>query len=868
MKNPGMAFSYPLLAVLSVIAGLQELAAATPDLMVVPQPRRIEWRTGSFRVEDHTHILLSQRATAEERFAVAEMRMFLRERIDLKLHIEGMPESATVSPGILIGNPERDPAVANRMADLGLSISAPMVDEGYVLGVDSDGIVIGARTSEGILYGTMTLRQMLAAHAENGILPGVSIHDWPEFQIRGTQDCISYGQVSTMENFKDIIRFLAEYKMNTMFLYIEDMFQFEAYPTIGAGRGALTREQVDELEAYAAPFNVEIIPDFEMLGNQPTLLQLVDEVRPLAEFPGAHTFAINEKTYEFLDNCVRELAAAFDSKYFHAGLDESWDLGYGKTEELMNRVGTSTVHVDHYLRLNEIIRKYGKTMIMYSDYLLKYPESMERLPRDIIQMDWQHGLDPARIESMQSFLDAGFTQITSSAIRNSNWIMPRFDRGAIAKSDRVINGSLRYKEKGGTVLGSMVASWGNDGCKNLRELNYYAYGYFSELTWSPEQRDVSVFGKRYFTQRNGPGTAHLLQAVYAMLERWPEPWDYAMRDIYRHPFLPRSKGIVPSWQKLHWLEKDSRASLGLLDELELVVQYRKGDLDYLRFAAHSHWHYARSQQLVQALQKFQADQESPEALRKAQAEFLEESRAIRIELVRLRDEFSRLWLRTNIPAGLQYAIDEYDMLIKTWADTEQRLQAGQFAFEPMTPARFIYHPDGYTKKAKVQHSWFRMTFEKPDEVRRAHLQLQGDTHIVIYVNGRRIGEQFIRRGLPAPVNPRLLELYDIAPYLQSGTNVIAVEAHNYGTRNSSLEPGGPLRCGGFIMYGEIVDGNGQLQRLVSDESWLVSDRNPDGWNELAFQARGWMNAHSDTDPTVLVTYPDFVHNIKGYSARR
>ncbi len=867
MKKNRMAFSYPLLAVLSVIAGLQEVVAATPDLMVVPQPRRIEWRTGSFRLDDQRPILVSQQGTAEERFAVAEMQMFLRERIDLNLRIQGMPESGTVSPGILIGNPERDPVVANRMTDLGLSISEPMVDEGYVLAVDSDGIVIGARTSAGILYGTMTLRQMLAGRVEDGMLPGVAIHDWPEFQIRAIQDCISYGQVSTMENFKDIIRFLAEYKMNTLFLYIEDLYRLEAYPTIGVGRGALTREQVDELEAYAGPFNVEIIPDFEMLGNQPALLQLVDEVRPLAEFPGAHTFAITEETYEFLEHCVREMAAAFDSQYFHAGLDESWDLGYGKTEELINRVGTSTVHVDHYLRLNEIFRKYGKTMIMYSDYLLKYPESMGRLSRSIIQMDWQHGLDPARIESMQGFLDAGFTHITSSALRDYHYFFPRFDEG-MDKSVRVVDGSLRYKELGGRVLGSMIASWGDNGSKNFKENNYYGYAYFGELLWSPERQDVSEFGKRFFLQRYGPGTAPYLQAIYAMLERWPEQWDRSLRDTFRHPFLPRNKGYVPTWEEFHHVEKDAQAVLGLLEELDPKVRCRKGDLGFLRFAAHSHVHYVRSQRLVQALQKTGTFQESPEAVRRVQAQYLEESRALRQDLIRLRDEFKSLWLRTNIPAGLQYAVDEYDMLIKTWADTEQRLQAGQFAFEPMTPARFIYHPDGYTKKAKVQHSWFRMTFEKPDEVRRAHLQLQGDTHIVIFVNGRRIGEQFMRRGLPAPVNPRLLQLYDIAPYLQSGTNVIAVEAHNYGTRNSSLEPGGPLRCGGFIMYGEIVDGNGQLQQLVSDDSWHVSDRNPDGWNEPAFQARGWMNAHSDTNPTVLVTYPDFAHNIKGYSVRR
>src|SRR5690606_22085832 len=139
--------------------------------------------------------------------------------------------------------------------------------------------------------------------------PGIRTHDWPAMKLRGVHDEFSYGQVSTMQNFKDMIRFLAEFKMNTLIYYYEDTIVFKTYSTIGVGRGALTREQIDELEAYAKPYGVEIFPVFEMLGNQGALLML-DEVRPLAEFPGAHSFAINDQVYEFLENCFNELADA------------------------------------------------------------------------------------------------------------------------------------------------------------------------------------------------------------------------------------------------------------------------------------------------------------------------------------------------------------------------------------------------------------------------------------------------------------------------------------------------------------------------------------------------------------------------------
>src|SRR5260221_9759346 len=108
-----------------------------------------------------------------------------------------------------------------------------------------------------------------------------------------------------------MIRFLADFKMNTLISYFEDTFRFARYPTIGEGRGALTREQIDELESFAQPLGVEIIPVFEMLGNQGTLLML-DEVRPFAEFPGAHSFAVNDEAFGFLAGCFKEIAATFD----------------------------------------------------------------------------------------------------------------------------------------------------------------------------------------------------------------------------------------------------------------------------------------------------------------------------------------------------------------------------------------------------------------------------------------------------------------------------------------------------------------------------------------------------------------------------
>ena len=62
----------------------------------------------------------------------------------------------------------------------------------------------------------------------------------------------------------------------------------------------------------------------------------------------------------------------------------------------------------------------------------------------------------------------------------------------------------------------------------------------------------------------------------------------------------------------------------------------------------------------------------------ARARLLAEIDAVRSETVRLRETFRDLWLRTNRPANLHYAIDDYNRLVRVWDDAYDRAAAGGF----------------------------------------------------------------------------------------------------------------------------------------------------------------------------------------------
>jgi hypothetical protein len=845
------------------VAGLAVVvscSAAEPELGIVPKPRRVAIRNGEFRIGPYTKIVVPAK-DSDARRAAENLASSLETILRGKPAIVGEEKEPRIFERIVIGRPASDKLTASLMERYGLKLTPEMGPEGYVLGVGEEGIVIGASDGPGLLYGTMSLLHMTRRHETDRRLPAVAIHDWPRLKMRGVQDEFSYGQVSTMDNFKSIIRFLAEHKMNTLFYYFEDTFRFKKYPTIGEGRGAMTAEQARELQAYAKPFNVRIIPIFEMLGNQGALLML-DEVRPFAEYPGSQSFSVDDRAFGFLSDCFQELADVFESPYFHVGFDESWDLGFGKSEERVAREGRGAVHASHYRRVHELVKSRGKKMIMYADIILERPEILEMIPKDIILMDW-HYEPREHYPSVPVLAKHGFPLMVLPGMNNWDRIFPTLSAAMINIRNFTLDG-VRHD-----ALGSFTSTWGDNGSKNFRELLYYGYAYGAEVSWNPDATDVGDFSERFCTQLYGPGTATKLQAVYALLEKWP--WWFPLLDYFRHPFLPRKDDRPHTEQEMYRVAEDARVALGLIDELRPLMKRRAGDLDYLQYCARMHRNYIAAQRLVRDLNAYEKPGRSTDVLAADRAGFEARIKAVRDEIAAIRDTYRELWLRTNIPANLNYPIEAYDRLIKVWDDASVRVSKGGFAFDPRPPSQWIYHPAGFTEGRAIRHAFFRRTIEiGGSPPRRAGIQLYGDTHIKIFVNGQPVGEQFARQNLSAPVNPQLVKIYDIRPILKPGRNVIAIEARNYGTEKANLEPGGPARCAGFHLYGEIVDGegDGRVRTILSDGQWMVSDRESDGWREAGFDDSAWPDARADAKPTVWVTYPDFAKGVTGFWDRR
>ena len=347
-------------------------------------------------------------------------------------------------------------------------------------------------------------------------------------------------------------------------------------------------------------------------------------------------------------------------------------------------------------------------------------------------MDWQY--EPAdHYPTVDVLGSKGFPILVLPGMSNWDRIFPDMSKAMI----NIRNFTLDcYRQP--HPLGSITSTWGDNGSKNLRELLYYGYAYGAEVSWSPDSTDVSSFSDRFFTLWNGPGTAPVLRgdlrpagevAVVvpdARLFSAPVPAAQGRAAAHDPGAFSRLRGRTDGAKAVRrapaarsrfktggdcppFAQSAERNGdcppLGAGFEIAMVVR-RKGDVDYLRYCADAR---ALCRKPAAGRRSERLCHQGAFAARRstqAQARFLERILAVRDEAASLRDTFKELWLRTNLPANLHYAIDDYNAIVKVWDDAAARVERGQFAYDPRPPARWIYHPDAFDGKP-VPHAYFR-----------------------------------------------------------------------------------------------------------------------------------------------------------------
>ena len=330
---------------------------------LIPLPTRIEATGSSFVFTPATDLFLADGADS-----LRGPAQFLADLLN---------PASSMEVSVQESNPAGNATVVFRLSERDLG------PEGYLLEITEDRITISASAPAGAFYAVQTLRQLLPASLEMDS-PGEGpwrvatglIEDKPVFGYRGAMLDVArhFFSVEDVKRFTDLI---AMYKMNRLHLHLTDdqgwRIEIKSWPKltevggstqVGGGEGGFyTQEEYADIVAYAQDRFVTIVPEIDMPGHTNAALVSYPELYCTGKAPELYTgtevgfstlCTSNERTYEFIDDVIGELAALTPGEYLHIGGDES-------------HVTPLEDYIPFIERVQEIVRSHGKKVIGWDE---------------------------------------------------------------------------------------------------------------------------------------------------------------------------------------------------------------------------------------------------------------------------------------------------------------------------------------------------------------------------------------------------------------------------------------------------------------------------------------------------------------------
>jgi hexosaminidase len=361
---------------------MQKKKQRTASELLMPLPRYLEEREGSFRIHRGTTISFDPIFT--------DVAVLATEQLACKVGDE----------------------------DILFKKGASMGEEAYQVKVGKNQIVVTASEPSGAFCALQTIRQM--ALANDNIIPCCMIEDEPTFSWRGFM-------LDTSRHFfsvafiKKLIDVAALHHLNRFHWHLTDdqgwrikVEGYEKLETVASKRkllnycdgreygGIYTDEQILEIQEYAHQRHMMVVPEIETPGHASALLAAYPEfgctggpyeVQDRWGIFDEVMCAGNEELMHFLQITITKAATLFTDPYIHIGGDEcphtAWE-SCPKCNDRMEKEGLTTAKQLQSWMTSEIckmVEQEGKRPIGWDEVL----EGTEKLglPASLIVMSWR-----------------------------------------------------------------------------------------------------------------------------------------------------------------------------------------------------------------------------------------------------------------------------------------------------------------------------------------------------------------------------------------------------------------------------------------------------------------------------------------------
>ena len=356
-------------------------------------------------------------------------------------------------------------------------------EEEYHLIIKENRIQIISKTEKAAFYGLITLKQLQSEQ----IIETQEIKDKPDLKVRGLMLDISRAKVLNVSSIKKIIDLIAELKYNHLELYVEGFsYEYKNIKEALADKNYLTQEEYLEVEKYAIEKYIDFVPNQNGFGHMSDWLAL-DKFKELAECPDGFEIwgskrppstldPTNPKSFELVKQMYEEMIPFTKSKYFNMNFDEPYELGHGKQECL--KTSTEDVYIEYLEKLANVVRKYNKTPMIWGDVLVKHPDKISKLSKDIVFIDWGYNKAYDFVNHAKMLEELKVKYLLAPGTSTWSSITGRF----IDMKETIENSTCSSKKYHG--LGILLTDWGDMGHLQYLPSSYLGFIYGAMLSWS------------------------------------------------------------------------------------------------------------------------------------------------------------------------------------------------------------------------------------------------------------------------------------------------------------------------------------------------------------------------------------------------
>ena len=369
------------------------------------------------------------------------------------------------------------------------------IQEAYRLIINQRGISVYAGSDAGAYYAIQTLGELLKIYGP--VLPLCRIDDSPDFKRRGVYYDCSRGKVPSLETLKELVKRLAGWKINELQLYIENVFTFKQHPEIGKGYSPFTPQEILSLQDYCRMHHIRLVGSLASFGHLEKILVLpqyrhLGELPGFCDFPGGATLCpLDPGSIKLVTELYDEFLPLFDADDFNVCCDETWELGRGRSKSRADRIGTRRIYLDFLLKIYHLCEHHGKRMNIWADILLKYPELLGELPKDIVLLNWEYEQDGPNISKTRQIAESGLAFMVCPGTSSWQTHGSRMPNSMANVTNFVEMGRKFHAE------GLLNTDWGDNGHRNFLGASLHGFAHAAAHAWNGKAVDNNKFTSNF-----------------------------------------------------------------------------------------------------------------------------------------------------------------------------------------------------------------------------------------------------------------------------------------------------------------------------------------------------------------------------------